>query len=164
LIYFQWLIKLNHKLSLLLLLFLFSHETVSAYIDRLEARKLQADDLGLPQNDIKKTFLDCLRKPIRDKMNDGPKPRSCLEAKTRVKDVVEDDGLTVKGQANSIAGLEAYVKVLESQLTEMRQENQKMMSLLEKMMEKRKSTPSCLRCLLFLKLKDLGLSVLIVQV
>ena len=44
----------------------FSHETVSAYIDRFEARKLQTQDLGLPQNDIitKKTFLDGLLKPI----------------------------------------------------------------------------------------------------
>jgi hypothetical protein len=30
----------------------FSHETVCAYIDRFEERKLQAEDLGLPQNDI----------------------------------------------------------------------------------------------------------------
>jgi len=89
----------------------FSHETVSAYIDRFEARKLQAEDLGLPQNDI----------------------------------IVEDDDLTVKGQANSMAGFEAYFQVLESLPTEMRKENEKMMSLFEKMMKQRTSTPpSCL--------------------
>jgi hypothetical protein len=55
-----------------------------------------------------------------------------LEAKRRVKDVIEDDGLTVKGQANSMAAFEDYVKVLESRLTKVRKENEKMMFLFEK--------------------------------
>ena len=68
----------------------FSHETVSAYINRFEAGMLQAEDLGLPQNDIitKNNFLDGLLMLIRDKIKDGPKPRTHLEAKRRVKHVV----------------------------------------------------------------------------
>ena len=125
----------------------FSHETISVYIDRFKARKLQAKDLGLPQNDIitKNTFLDGILQSIRDKIKDGLEPRTYLEAKRRVKDVFEDDGLTVKGQANSMAGSEAYVEVLESQITEMRKENEKIMFLFEKMIEQRTSTlPSLL--------------------
>jgi hypothetical protein len=61
-----------------------------------------------------------------------------------------------------MAGFEAYVKLLESQLTEMRKDNEKTMSLFEKIME-RQPLLLC-RLLLFLKLKDLGLSVLLVEV
>jgi hypothetical protein len=68
-------------------------------------------------------------------------PQNYLEAKRRVKEVVEDDGLRVNGQANSMAGFEAYVQVLESQLTEMRKKNEKMMSLF---IEQRTSTPPSL--------------------
>lgn len=52
-----------------------------------------------------------------------PKTRTYHEAKRYVKDVVRVDGLTVKVQSNSFAGFEAYVKILESQLTKMRKEN-----------------------------------------
>ena len=78
----------------------FFHETVSAYIDRFEIRKLQAENLGLPQNDI-------------------------ITRKT-------------------LFGFKPYVKVLESQLTEMRKENGKKMSLFEKIMGQLTSTPPSL--------------------
>jgi len=111
----------DHEYEEFLAINQFYDEFISGYIDRFEARKLQAEDLGLLQNDIitKKTFLDGLLKLIREKIKDGPKPRTCLKAKRRVKDVVKDDGLSVKRQANYTAGFEAYGKVLESHLTEM---------------------------------------------
>jgi hypothetical protein len=54
-----------------------------------------------------KIFIDGLLEPLRDKIKDGPKPKTYLEAKRKVKDVVEDDDLTVKRQTNSMAGFEA---------------------------------------------------------
>jgi hypothetical protein len=40
-----------------------------------------------------------------------------------------------------MAGFEAHVKVLDSQLTQMRQQNEKMMSLFEKVMDQQISAP-----------------------
>ena len=65
-----------------------SHETVSGYIVRFKARKIQAEDLGLPQNHI--------IKPILDKIKDGPKARTYLEAKKEIKTVSKTMVLEVK--------------------------------------------------------------------
>jgi len=76
----------------------FSHEPVSACIDRFEARKLQAEDLGLLQNDIitEKTFLDGLLNPILDKTKDGQKPRTSFEAKKELKTSLKTMVLEIK--------------------------------------------------------------------
>lgn len=89
----------------------------------------------------------------------GQKFRTYVEAKRRVKEVVENNGLTLTRQSNSMTGFEACVKVMESRFTEMKKENEKIMSLFQKMMEH----PDLLASFVP-KSKDLGLFVPIVEV
>jgi len=109
---------------------------------KLESFKLRINQgWAKTQNDIitKKTFLDGLLKLIRDKIKDVPKPRTNLEARKESK-------MLLKTMVFQLRDKQIRCLVLKpmSQLTDVRKEDEKMITLFEKMMEQRTSTPPSL--------------------
>jgi hypothetical protein len=98
--------------------------------------------LILPPSDVlgKQTCLCGISSEIQTKIREGSTSRSYVEAKRRDLEVIGSDGEALKVLTECAA--ECYVRFVEKQMDEMRKDNQKMMSLLERLVTPKDDSPA----------------------